>query len=581
MSIAYSLKSLFRDSPVGVALYELSGRRICKPEFELDSYEIPKRYLGFNGEMKPSNASFSSQVAASVGETDAAIAGDRFAAEAECKRHKWLDGDSSECIVVDWDGPDDMANPRNWPMFKKCMVAIVMALITASLYMGSALFTPAEQQLITHFNTTEVRVTLGLSLYVWGYGIASLWFSPMSDNPLFRGRLWIYLFCQVVFCALQIPTALCNHIAPFVVLRFLAGCMASPPLATGGATYDDVFGFPTVTYALIAWSAGGVLGPCIGPLIGGALVQHNSWRWAFWYLLIQAGAVLCLLLILFPETSHQAILMKKARSLRRRTGNPNIVAPGDIQLKTQSTRQVLKDIFWKPIEITVREPVLALIDLHLGLQYALMYLFFECIPISYGSIYNFNFVQQGLMYLGIISGIVIMGLFYTPYLHVYLITPLKKDGTSDPHESKAVDPYAIFGNPAILSAVLYPLGVLIYGWSSHPGIHWFPSVLGLAIFGGALWLAFQSYLSFLANLYPSHLIASAFASNSVARALLAAAFPLFARYMYNNTAIDGYPVGWGCTILTFISFMLIPLPVYMRFRGEQIHDRAVAKYGKG
>lgn len=561
-NILYSIKSLLRDSFGGEIVYRISGRRFCKPEFEKNSYVIPKKYLV---KVSPSNGSIGESSAKSES-TD-----EKETSEKQIQANNSTSNPDERYIMVDWDGPDDLANPYNWPVFKKTIVAIVMALITASLYMGSALFTPAEAQLVVHFDTSVTKVTLGLSLFVWGYGLASLWFSPMSESPFFGGRNYIYLFCQFFFAILQIPTALSNHIAPFAVLRLLAGFMAAPPLSTGGATFNDIFRFPHVVYALIIWSVGGIMGPCIGPLIGGALVQHNSWRWAFWYLLIQASAVLGLMIFLFPETSSQAILMRKARSLRRRTGNPNIMAPGDIEKRALKTSVLLKRIFWNPIKLTIREPVLLLINIHLGLMYAIMYLYFEAVPISYGQIYHFNYVQQGLSYVSVLVGCYLMAAFYIPYLHFWLIKPSLG--------GRQIDPYGIFGNAAILSAIMPPIGILIFGWTSFDGCHWIVSMIGNAIFGAAIWLMFQSYLSFLSNLYPPSQIASAFASNSVARAVLAAAFPLFARAMYNHTAIEGFPVGWGSSILAFISIPLIGLPIYMRLKGEHLHELALQKYG--
>ena len=54
------------------------------------------------------------------------------------------------------------------------------------------------------------------------------------------GRNPVYIITLAIFVLLQIPTALAPNIGSLLVLRFLAGFFASPALATGGATIQDM-----------------------------------------------------------------------------------------------------------------------------------------------------------------------------------------------------------------------------------------------------------------------------------------------------------------------------------------------------
>jgi hypothetical protein len=49
--------------------------------------------------------------------------------------------------------------------------------------------------------------------------------------------------------------------------------------------------------------------------------------------------------------------------------------------------------------------------------------------------------------------------------------------------------------------------------------------------------------------------ASALAANMFMRSVLAAAFPLFASYMFNRLGLD-----WGMSLLGFIAVGMIPIP---------------------
>jgi hypothetical protein len=89
---------------------------------------------------------------------------------------------------------------------------------------------PSPPLLVT---LSEVQSTPDADHLVVGYGVGPLFLSPISEIP-FIGRTTPYIITLVLFCAIQLPTAAVDHIAPFLILRFLAGFVGSPPLATGG-----------------------------------------------------------------------------------------------------------------------------------------------------------------------------------------------------------------------------------------------------------------------------------------------------------------------------------------------------------
>ena len=69
-----------------------------------------------------------------------------------------------------------------------------------------------------------------------GYGIGPLFLAPITEIPQI-GRNLPYIVPLAIFCILQIPTALVDNFAGFCVLRFIAGFVSSPPLATGGESH--------------------------------------------------------------------------------------------------------------------------------------------------------------------------------------------------------------------------------------------------------------------------------------------------------------------------------------------------------
>lgn len=87
------------------------------------------------------------------------------------------------------------------------------------------------------------------------------------------------------------------------ILRFLAGFIGSPPLATGGASLQDVFHPRKLPYAMGLYGLAAASGPALAPVISGYAVVANGWRWAFWIMLWLSGFSLALLAFTMPEVS--------------------------------------------------------------------------------------------------------------------------------------------------------------------------------------------------------------------------------------------------------------------------------------
>lgn len=116
-------------------------------------------------------------------------------------------------------------------MTKKVFVTFEICLLTFSVYIGSAIYTPGIVTVTRDFGISQVAATLGLTLFVAGYGLGPLIWSPMSEVPQI-GQNLVYIFTLAVFVVLQVPTALAGNLGTLLVFRFLTGFFGSPALAT-------------------------------------------------------------------------------------------------------------------------------------------------------------------------------------------------------------------------------------------------------------------------------------------------------------------------------------------------------------
>jgi DHA1 family multidrug resistance protein-like MFS transporter len=155
-------------------------------------------------------------------------------------------------ILVDWYYTDDSENPHNWSNGKRALIATLICLYTFVVYTTSAIYTSSTEGIMKEFGVSTLLATLGLSLYVLGYGIGPLIFSPLSEIPVI-GRNPVYIVTMFLFVIISIPTAFVNNFAGLVVLRFLQGFFGSPCLASGGASIGDMYSIMSLPYAMMAW----------------------------------------------------------------------------------------------------------------------------------------------------------------------------------------------------------------------------------------------------------------------------------------------------------------------------------------
>lgn len=175
-------------------------------------------------------------------------------------------------ILVDWYFTDDAADPHNWSNGKRNAIALVICLYTFVVYTTSAIYTASTAGVMAEFRVGTLEASLGLSLYVLGYGVGPLIFSPLSEIPRI-GRNPVYIATMFLFVIISIPTALVHSFAGLMVLRFLQGFFGSPCLASGGASLGDMYSLMAIPYAMMAWVSAAYCGRELPPASGGK--THN------------------------------------------------------------------------------------------------------------------------------------------------------------------------------------------------------------------------------------------------------------------------------------------------------------------
>ena len=396
-------------------------------------------------------------------------------------------------------------NPQNWSLRKKFFVTFEICLLTFGIYIGSAIYSAGIQDIMQIYNVSQVAATLGLSLFVAGYGLGPMLWSPMSEIPQV-GRNPVYILTLVVFVAFQVPTALPKNFGMLLAFRFLTGFFGSPVLATGGATLGDMYAPKKRAYAISIWGMAAILGPTMGPLVGGFAVENETWRWAIWELMWLSGFALLVVFFFLPETSSANILFRKTRRLRNLTGNKELICEPELQGESMTGKEIAMMVLVRPITLNFVEPMVFLLNLYIGLIYALLYCWFESFPIVFVEMYGFSLGTEGLAYLGIFVGAILTIPCYFAYLYYIQEPKFDEHGNIQPEKRLP---------PAFVGGVCIPICLFWFGWSSGR-THWIVPIIGSGFFSIGAFLLFNSVLNYLGDAYPLY-VASVFAGNDLVR----------------------------------------------------------------
>jgi len=401
--------------------------------------------------------------------------------------------------------------------------------------------------------------------------------APLSEVPQL-GRMPIYILTLAAFVLLQIPTALATNYGMLMAFRFLTGFFGSPILATGGATVADLYSPKKRAYGMTVWAVFASSAPSLGPLLGSFSARFEGWRWTIWELMWLSGATLILLFFFFPETSASNILYRRAHRLRKATGNPSIMSGPEIAAAAMSRRDLAVDVLVRPFALNFQEPIVFVLNVYIGLIYALLYIWFESFPFVFLGIYHWREQLVGLSFLGLFVGSFVVIPPFFAYLY-YVQEPKYNDkGELKPEERMPV---------AIVGALLVPICLFWFGWTSRESVHWIVPIIGSSLFSVAALLLFVSLLSsptlfshietkrfvpkrqnvvlnYLADAYPTY-AASVLAGNDFIRSMFGAGFPLFAGATYRNLG-----VGWASTLLALLACAFVPIPNLLYKYGERI-----------
>ncbi|KAL4733434.1 major facilitator superfamily domain-containing protein [Aspergillus similis] len=440
----------------------------------------------------------------------------------------------NETDVVDWDGPDDPANPLNWPKAKKKVQVIFVSIFTLYANLAATMFAPGAAELANEFHLTNSTIeAFTVSIYVLGFALGPLLLAPLSE---LYGRLIIYHICNLFYFAFTAGCAFSTDVAMFLVFRFICGCAASGPMSMGGGTVADVTSQEERGKAMALFSVGPLLGPVIGRVVGGFVSENIGWRWTFRIILIMSGVLGIIAIIFLRETNAKVLLQRKAKQLSIEAGKAEMTASNP----NETPWKLLCRSIFRPVKMLLFSPIVLFISLYSGTLFGVIFLLFSTLPTVFEADYHF-----GLILFAVMSD---------------KLLGQKRGGTVARPEERLILMKWL--------APITPLGCFLYGWSTYYHLHWIIPILGTFVIGiGAFFIVMPAQV-YLVDAFGAEGAASALAANLVVRSPFGAFLALAAPALYDRLGL-----GWGNSVLGFICFAFTPVPWLFYRYGEYLRTR--------
>ena len=295
-----------------------------------------------------------------------------------------------------------------------------------------------------------------------------------------------------------------------------------------------------------------MIGPSLGPLFGGLIVQHLGWRWVFWILTIICAFNTVVGFFFLKESYAPVILQARKQDYEQRKGGKfRFAGEDDRPFKTKMAVSMMR-----PLRILFTQPIVFIMAVYQAILFGTNYSLYTNFQDIWGEGYGFDTTTVGLMYLGPGIGFLIAVWFLVPKIDTIYNQLSEKNGGEAKPEFRL--PLANIG------AVSVPISLLWFAWTIEYHVHWFPTILSTVFFGLGQIMIFNTVQNYYIDSF-SQYAASAIAAGATFRSLIGGIVPLVAPALFDSL---GY--GWGLSVFAFTALALSPSPLLFYYYGEKL-----------
>jgi MFS transporter, DHA2 family, multidrug resistance protein len=149
-------------------------------------------------------------------------------------------------------------------------------------------------------STTSDQITWVLTSYIVAAAIMT---SPVGWLSSRYGRKNFFIMCLAGFTIASMLCGVAQSLTQMVVFRLLQGVFGAALVPLSQSTMLDLYPIEQRGSAMAMWGMGVMVGPILGPTLGGYLTDMYNWRWVF-FINLPFGVAAIVGLVFFLRDDH-------------------------------------------------------------------------------------------------------------------------------------------------------------------------------------------------------------------------------------------------------------------------------------
>lgn len=462
--------------------------------------------------------------------------------------------------------PTPATDPEPYSAFTYAGRLFIVAVASLAGFMSPFainIYMPALPEIKRDLGITFGESQVSVTMYMVMQGLSPSFWAPLADSA---GRRPVLIAAFTVFLGANLGLAFCDRFWLLLVLRMVQASGASSAIAIGSGCISDVSHLAERGTYMGYFQSGVLIGPAVGPIIGGIVSQRWDWHAVFWFLVGFGGLFLALLVVFIPESVR--VLMGNGSRRAISIWRPLVPLPLTARALRSSERMALPTFriremgFDHPWRMLGHPDILMLISM-----YALPFGTFTMVSSSLSTIINNNYgystIVMGLCYIPLGVGSALGSIVSGRVIDRDLALFRRRHGENvQLHQARL--------NKQVWYNLAFTALVIANGWVLDQKVH-IAAAMVFQFFLSLFSIMYSVTIStLLVDLFPLR-AASVTAALNIVRCIFGAICVAVMQYLF-----DAISVGWTFVLFGLLTFVL-PLPMQflvLRYGGKWSARRA-------
>jgi DHA2 family multidrug resistance protein len=161
---------------------------------------------------------------------------------------------------------------------QRALITVCVMMATIMQALDTTIANVALPYMQGSLSTTQDQVNWVLTSYIVAAAIMT---SPLGWTAMRFGRKKLFIVCAAGFTVASMLCGIAQSIEQMVAFRLLQGVFGAALVPLSQAVMLDIYPPEKRGSAMAIWGMGVMLGPIMGPTLGGYLTDAYTWRWVF------------------------------------------------------------------------------------------------------------------------------------------------------------------------------------------------------------------------------------------------------------------------------------------------------------